>query len=306
MPKINGFNIKVGADPELFVTKDGLLVSAHDLIPGTKKRPHPVPNGGVQVDGMALEFNINPVDNPVEWEHNINSVLSSLQKMVPDYDFFINPVAEFGEELIDSVPEEARRLGCEPDFNAYTKEANPMPNVKAPFRTASGHVHIGWQDEPVDPYDPNHFEACCMLTKMLDQYLAVPSFIWDKDQKRRELYGKAGAFRPKPYGMEYRVLSNKWLKAFPDDVYNIRGTEVSGEELSSRVRKMVYGNSIAAITKLFKDPDNIDNEIYNLEDEKTFEKISAQEIVNKGMVKNASVFIENYSIPTPKDYADAA
>jgi len=28
---------------------------------------------------------------------------------------------------------------------------------------------------------------------------------------RRELYGKAGAMRPKPYGWEYRVLSNYWM-----------------------------------------------------------------------------------------------
>jgi hypothetical protein len=25
------------------------------------------------------------------------------------------------------------------------------------------------------------------------------------------MYGAAGAFRPKPYGVEYRVLSNAWL-----------------------------------------------------------------------------------------------
>jgi hypothetical protein len=26
------------------------------------------------------------------------------------------------------------------------------------------------------------------------------------------MYGRAGAFRPKPYGVEYRVLSNVWLR----------------------------------------------------------------------------------------------
>jgi hypothetical protein len=45
----------------------------------------------------------------------------------------------------------------------------------------------------------------------------VGSFIhlWDEDTDRRELYGDWGAFRPKPYGVEWRVPSNKWLSC-PD------------------------------------------------------------------------------------------
>ena len=52
--------ILVGCDPEVFVAKGGKFISAHGMIPGTKKAPHKVERGAVQVDGMALEFNIDP------------------------------------------------------------------------------------------------------------------------------------------------------------------------------------------------------------------------------------------------------
>lgn len=45
----------------------------------------------------------------------------------------------------------------------------------------------------------------------MDLYLGVPSVILDSASKdRRLLYGKAGCFRNKPYGVEYRSLSNFW------------------------------------------------------------------------------------------------
>ena len=50
--------ILVGCDPEIFVKQAGVFKSAHGLVVGDKKDPQKVNKGAVQVDGMALEFNI--------------------------------------------------------------------------------------------------------------------------------------------------------------------------------------------------------------------------------------------------------
>lgn len=202
----------LGADPEVFVKRGGQLLSGFGLIPGTKAVPHKVNRGAVQVDGMALEFNIDPAASVEEFSLNIKTVLAQLKAMVPDCELAIQPVAEFGHEYMATQPEEARELGCDPDYNAYTGLENTRPDGDRPFRTAAGHVHIGW-DSGLDPHTPAHHEACGMVVRQLDYYLGVPSLLLDPDDKRRELYGKAGAYRPKPYGVEYRVLSNFWLKS---------------------------------------------------------------------------------------------
>lgn len=212
--KVGNLNIRIGADPEVFVTdKHGKFVCAHNMVEGTKENPFAVENGAVQVDGMALEFNIDPADNAEEFRANIGSVMKQLAAMVPEYNLNAVPVAEFGKELMDAAPDEAKEMGCDPDLNAWDNGMiNPKPNGEVDFRTAAGHIHIGWT-EGMDINDPGHVEACIMLVKQLDFYLGVPSVILDTCTKRRELYGKAGAFRVKPYGVEYRVLSNFWLKS---------------------------------------------------------------------------------------------
>lgn len=203
--------ITVGCDPEIFVQQGGKNVSAHGLIPGTKEAPHKVRYGAVQVDGMALEFNIDPASSPDLFRRNIRRVMEQLAAMLPEHDFAINPIAHFDPEYMRSQPEEALELGCEADYNAYTGQANDRPNGDVPYRTAGGHVHIGWgQDLPVD--HPDHVEACQMICRELDFMLGLPSLFWDEDDERRSLYGAPGAFRPKSYGVEYRSLSNAWLR----------------------------------------------------------------------------------------------
>ena len=201
----------LGADPELFVKdKAGKFISGYGMIPGTKDEPFKVESGAVQVDGMALEFNIDPAKSAREFSSNIKKVMTSLKGMVGDVELAAVPTAYFGKEYMETQPKEALELGCDPDYDAYSGKANPRPDGNVAFRTGAGHIHIGWT-EGQDPMNIHHFEACRLVTRALDYYLFPLSQIWDKDKKRRELYGKQGAFRPKPYGVEYRVLSNAWV-----------------------------------------------------------------------------------------------
>ena len=253
--------VLIGADPEVFVSKDGMIVSGHNLIPGTKKEPFAVKDGAVQVDGMALEFNINPSGSEDSFVHNINSVLKQLSSMVPDHKLLIEATADFSPEYLKTQPPEALELGCDPDFNAYTGHTNEAPDGEGNMRTAAGHIHLGW-GEGFDVQDGTHQHACCTLIKQLDIFLGLPSLIFDTNNKRRAMYGKAGAFRPKSYGAEYRVLSNAWV----------------GDEALTRY---VYRNAQAA-TKLLLSGRNLFSEGFD----------KAQDIINKGDDKEAIAYLK--------------
>lgn len=207
--------ITIGADPELFVRnrETKMLVSAHDLLPGTKESPYKVAYGAVQVDGVAAEFNIEPAADETHFTYFCTEVRGSLQTMLGSkYELVMEPVAVFDPVYWDGLPKKPKELGCNPDFNAWTASVNPAPDASASptMRTASGHIHIGWGDG-FDVNDAGHFQDCCVVAKQMDYWLGIHSLLWDDDPRRRTLYGKAGCFRPKPYGVEYRTMSNKWL-----------------------------------------------------------------------------------------------
>lgn len=203
-----------GCDPELFVLDDkGRHVSAAPYIPGTKAQPFKVNKGAVQVDGVAAEFNIDPVSNYRDWEENIKTVMKELQGFLPKgYKLDCVPAVEFDADLWETFSDVSKELGCTPDFNAWTGDVNPPPHDpdNPRMRTASGHIHIGWtNDEDLTDFD--HISNCHDFVKQLDWYLGAWSCRADTDNRRRRLYGKAGACRIKPYGVEYRVLSNFWI-----------------------------------------------------------------------------------------------
>lgn len=264
--------ILVGADPEVFVADtSGKLISADKMVEGTKHQPCPVDNGAVQVDGMALEFNIDPASNQQEFIHNIMSVKQTLHEMigVNDYSLLASPSVVFDQDVMDKASRNAKMLGCEPDFNAWRKgEVNPKPDGTGNMRTGAGHVHIGFT-EGEDVHDLDHRESCLEVIKQLDCSLGIQSLLWDDDNERRDMYGKAGAFRFKPYGAEYRVLSNAWL----------RSAELVGH---------VYDTTIKAVEDL------LEGNMYE-------DDISAQDIINSGdaaaAYKAASLLADKYGVP---------
>lgn len=56
-----------------------------------------------------------------------------------------------------------------------------------------------------------------LVIPMMDILVGIPSVLIDRDPDariRRLVYGKAGCFRWQPHGLEYRTLSNFWLRSY--------------------------------------------------------------------------------------------
>ena len=200
-------NVKLGADPELFLMDEtGKFISSVGLIGGTKEKPLPIDNLGncLQEDNVSVEFNIQPAASKAAFVGSINKVLDHLEEKIKGKNLLLSyvPAAEFGWDQLQT--EQAQTFGCEPDFSAWTGEKNPAPHCKnLQLRSCGGHIHVGY-DKPNQTNKMN-------LIRAMDVFLGVPSSKIDTDKLRRQLYGKPGAFRPKEYGAEYRTLSNFWI-----------------------------------------------------------------------------------------------
>lgn len=217
---------KIGADPEVFLwdTVNNEFVSAATHFPGTKKEPYKVDKGAVQVDGVALEFNIDPAENENEFLDNIVSVHTTIEKMVrdvnPNWVIRHTPFATFSQKMWDTVPDENKELGCDPDYQSWSGHVNPNPTAMVvarakamkvgAIRTASGHVHIGFTDKLEELTDPMHQEDCRYVAHyFFERQWAQPRT--NEEFTRLNYYGANGAYRPKRYGVELRSPSNVWL-----------------------------------------------------------------------------------------------
>jgi len=233
--------LKVGSDCEVFL-KDpfGNSVPVIGLLGGTKQNPKPVLGGkgfAVQEDNVMAEFNIPAANDITSFVTSINKITCYLDdyfnELVHDKHRFlsvdISPSCLFSPRQLDHP--QAKEIGCEPDMCVWTRKENKItsahPLLKQ-MRTAGGHLHVSYT---YDGKSPAEFEdeVTENFIKMHDLCHGVPSVILDRDTRRKQLYGKAGAFRFKDYGAaaghEYRVLSNFWIKGLNTIRWAYRQTE---------------------------------------------------------------------------------
>ena len=227
------FDVKVGGDPEFFIFNKNTkrYVSAHNRVPGTKKEPFVLnkasPSETIQADGTAVEINIKPSTMPSYFLESIHNILKQTRKLfLRPYEVLVaSPCVTYSPKDWEKLPKSALELGCDPDYNAYTGMRNPTPDP-AKFlprsRTGAGHISLSWRkaDNLAHPFDPEHFSDCAAVVRRLDLLYFLYMYPYVEGEYtpysalsayRHQLYGARGAFRPKPWGVEYRSPSNLWL-----------------------------------------------------------------------------------------------
>ena len=200
-------NITLGTDPELFLQKDNKIISAIGKIGGSKSEPQPISDNGhfIQEDNVAIEYNIPACKTINDWIFHHNFVKDYLEVLASGMGctLAIQPIATLEDSELDN--DMARLAGCTPDFDVWNECINePVDLSITNKRSAGGHISVGWddftQDQQLD------------IIKAMDATLGLESVLLDDDTERKKLYGKAGCFRFTAFGIEYRSLSNFWIK----------------------------------------------------------------------------------------------
>lgn len=225
--------IMLGSDPEfMLVDRNGSLKSAIGIVDGTKEHKINLGNGHYMFfDNVLVEVNIKPAANAQEVVINFQDCLKRLSKSVYPYQLRIQSSAKY--PTAECQAPEAKVFGCEPEYDAYGLSQVIAPTCTDTFRSAGGHIHLGYAKEvypllaPVvndDRMDRDWGRV--WVVRMMDLFVGIPSLFIDHDPTsaaRRKLYGNAGTHRPKEeYGVEYRATSNFWLRS-PKTVQLIYG-----------------------------------------------------------------------------------
>lgn len=211
--------IYFGCDPELFVQdEDGNIVGAERIIPaqgGMRFR-------GVALDGVQLELHPTPQACRANLGNSIQYILRDLKTHLNSpkfrdkkYSICFSPFVEISKKEHASLSDETRVLGCNPSLNIYKDSPIRVNQLTYRKRSAGGHIHLGSLPFAADmKKDP---DIAKRFVRVLDTLVGNTCVLIDRDPHaalRRRNYGRAGEYRLPSHGLEYRVLSNFWMRSY--------------------------------------------------------------------------------------------
>jgi len=202
----------IGADIEVFLKnkRTNKVVSAEGIIKGSKHDPFKFMDGNpyfaTSLDNVMAEFCIEPATTKKKFRAGIEVALNYITDSIPkELSIYAFPSAKIDGKYLQTA--NAQLFGCDPDYNAWldgVMNAAPAANGSV-IRSCGGHIHVG--------YNKPDEEISMKLIKAMDIFIGLPSVLQEPDNDRKKLYGKAGAFRFKNYGVEYRTVSNYYVNS---------------------------------------------------------------------------------------------
>lgn len=256
----------IGTDPELFTSRDGKISSVAGMLGCSKsEKLHLSSNVRLQEDNVLAEFDINPCKGFPQFNETVEEGLRLTQELLAKHGLQIAEGVSshvYTPEELNGFHKSAFEFGCTPDYNALTGRQNASPTSTNPgLRTAGGHIHIGY-GETVEVNKQNQLTAGVLC----DYYHSLPAMFMDSDDRRKELYGKAGAIRFKDYGIEYRSLSNFWV--MKEDLRRIVYQQTEKVVKFLNTDKLIELNSMLPVARL--------QTIINSNDKRTAESFMAR------------------------------
>ena len=241
-----------GMDPELFIQHGKSARSAHKLRrkSGGEYRNTATAVSWTR-DGVAVEYNTAPDlcrDYAVpSLGTAIQDSLKAVRATWKTATLSSAPRMRLRESDTVGAPKDVTMFGCNPDYDAYTGlEKAPYLRKGDLMRYTGGHIHLGFhfattlaekRAKAEALYKNKHcnfkgtvllnpfmneeatFEFAALIATMCDYHIGLPFVALlgetykDGETQRRRFYGQAGSFRNQPHGVEYRVLSGRFLLA---------------------------------------------------------------------------------------------
>jgi len=192
----------LGVEVELAVfMKDVPVVCS--FVPFTKEEPLEFKKHLFSKDASMLELAVAPATEPGEFDNLMNEAMVKALTLIPDgAELRAIPCVEYtADELAKDAY--ASEMGCAPSQTIY--DTTPVPDAYPDNKRYGGtHINLAMNDEG---------DVQEMVLK-LDYALGLTSVVYHEDgmhdemKDRRRVYGRAGEFRVKPFGFEYRTLPN--------------------------------------------------------------------------------------------------